>query len=264
MRILIYGGCHAEILRRLLKAHGSAQNLDVDVLINFQLIASGQPFPLADLPGYDLLIYSPIENHGRYSTRYLQDDLRTLGVPAICFPWLEWHGYAPNARKLALSPTLDWAFPDLFDKAAGFADFDLFVAHVLRDYPARAIVVENAQRSSAFIRDAEQRSSADIGVAGFIEQTHRSQRLFQTCDHPSRPLYAFVLREIAARAGLVLDHDAEMLREEPQPEVVVPILPIVAEELKLEFVADPWRDDQVMQDIRAFLHQHYVVGTGTR
>jgi hypothetical protein len=259
-RLLIYGGCHARVLADLLSAYGEAPAVQTDCLINFQLIQSGNPFPVQDIERYDLVIYSPIENKGAYNTAFLKDACRKAGVSTICFPWLEWHGYAPGAKKVALSPTLDWAYPELFSQASNFSNFDSFVESTLRNFPSREAVRQIVKLSTRHIEGAERRADADVSVSGFIQREYKAQRLFLTSDHPSKVLYSKVLNDIADRAGIELRDGARELAQEPQPELVMPVFPIVAEELELEFAADPWRDDYAMTEIRDFLRLHYVHG----
>ena len=84
--------------------------------------------------------------------------------------------------------------------------------------------------------------------------------MFLTSDHPSKLVYTHVLQGIAARAGIELTEEGRELREEPQPESVMPIFPIVAEELELEFSTDLWRDDQAMSRMRDYLYLHFTAG----
>ena len=43
-RILTYGGCHADVLARLITEHAEEPAIQMEVLINFELIRSGKPF----------------------------------------------------------------------------------------------------------------------------------------------------------------------------------------------------------------------------
>ena len=146
---MLYGGCHAQVMRDYFVNAYDPSDVEVDLVVNFELIRSGEPFPAARLAKCDALVYSPIENKGAYNTAALKDQCRGAGKLDICFPWLEWHGYNPGATKGLFKSRHQWFYPDLIALAESFDEFESFRDYVIEHYPAtRSSTVSSACRLS--------------------------------------------------------------------------------------------------------------------
>ena len=262
-KVLLYGGCHALILRDLL-LELFPDKLATTLIINFELIRRGEPFPFERLPDFDVVFYSPIENKGDYNTSNLTEACRTLGVDAICFPWLEWHGYCPGASKGNFKNRFQWHYGGLVEAASSFDSFERFVDWTIESYPDDATIDAVFARSTAMVRQAEERHDMSVRISDFIIEHHRHSRLFLISDHPSLSLYLHVLRQMLDL--LRLTGDSELARaarelEEPQWRWRTPILPRVAKRLDLRFRDTNWIDDDVVPgrrlDLRSFLLLYY-------
>ena len=244
MKIMLYGGCHAQIMRDFFVSAYDTAEIEVDLLINFELIASGRPFPFGRLDACDVLIYSPIENKGAYNTSLVEAHCRTTDTQAICFPWLEWHGYCPGAVKGPFKSRHQWYYPDLLQIAADFDEFAAFFEHVVSSYPSDDVIDRTFLLSSEKLVAAEQRHDMQVRLSDCIEENYRSSRLFLISDHPSRVVYAHVLRQIMAILKLPFREDA--LVGEPQWQCRTPIFPRVAQRLGLAFDDREWADDLLL------------------
>lgn len=262
-RVLLYGGCHALVLRDLLTTHFDDRVI-ATLIVNFELIRSGRPFPYEELRNYDVVIYSPIENKGEYNTIHLAEAGREMGIQTICFPWLEWHGYCPGARKGEFKHRFQWRYPALADAASSFRNFSDFVDWVVEEFPDDATVDANFSMSTALLRASEARYDMQVRVSDFILEHYRDTRLFLISDHPSLALYLHVLRQILELVGIA---DAGLLArlardgEEPQWRWRTPILPRVAQRLALRFSDTRWIDDDIVPgrslDLRSYLLLYY-------
>ena len=216
------------------------------VLINFQLIASGEAFPYAELSKYDAIIYSPIENKEGYNTPALRAYCESIGCQTICFPWLEWHGYCPGALKGAFRGRHQWHYARLADLAAGFATFDRFVSHVTDAFPDDDTIDGTLEASTARLRASEVRHATDIKVADYIVDNFRSSRLFLISDHAGLALYLHLIDQIVDLLGL--QTVSAWPSCEPQWQFRTPIMPRVARRLGLTFQDTQWADYQVLPD----------------
>ncbi len=262
-KVLLYGGCHALVLRDLLAAYfGDA--VEATLLVNFDLIGSGQPFPYERLSQFDVVLYSPIENKGEYNTNHLVEACRAKRVEAFCYPWLEWHGYCPGATKSTFKNRFQWHYGGLVDAAASFDSFERFLEWAIDAYPDNATIDETFRRSHAMLLAAEQKHDMPIRVADFISDHYRYDRLFLISDHPSLKIYIHVLRQILSLIGIADGGACERMarREaEPQRRWRTPIFPRVATRLDLRFSDTKWIDEDIVPersiDLRSYLLLHY-------
>lgn len=262
-KLLLYGGCHALILRDLLMEH-FAERVVVTLLVNFEIIRLGRPFPYEDLHGYDVVIYSPIENKGEYNTMHLVEACRVIGVETICYPWMEWHGYCPGAVKGEFKNRYQWRFPALIEAATGFDSFPAFADWAIEAFPDDAAIDACLAYSTALLRSAEERHAMPVRIADFVMEQHRHSRLFLISDHPSLALYLHVMRQILALLGIADGGTCERLErhgEEPQWRHRTPIFPRVATRLDLRFSDTAWFDDDIVQgrglDLRSYLRLYF-------
>ena len=93
-KVLFYGGCHANVLRAIFDRYCLYKDVKFDLIMNYLLIAAGKEFPYEELYKYDMVIYSPISNHGTYNTSNLLKACGDFGVKTLCYPWLQWNGYS--------------------------------------------------------------------------------------------------------------------------------------------------------------------------
>lgn len=241
MNLLIYGGCHAAILKALIDDLGPPDRHTVDALINFQLIASGQPFPYEDLARYDAVLFSPIENKGSYNTIHLVQACADAGVAAIGFPWLEWRGYTPTAVKGEFWGQRQWFFPDLFELRPDFAIFKAFAAFVRAEYPSNRTILSNSRYSTKMLVELENRNECPIRISSLIEERFRDRRLFITPDHPSIVVYRSVIEQAERILGTRLVTRWPEAMPEPQTEERTPMLPRVEACHDLRFTDPYWR-----------------------
>lgn len=263
MRLLIYGGCHALIIKRLIDELGPPGRHRVDLLINFQVVASGEPFPYARIRDYDAVIYSPIRNKGDHNTVFLDAACLDAGVPAIRFPWLEWHGHAPGADKDRFWGHHGWFFPGLIDLSRAFWDLGSFSRHVRAEFPSEDGIRQVFAYSTRKLIDQEQRCGCEVRISDFILSGFRERRMFLIPDHPTVVLYRHVVEAIERLVGtrLVASWPADL--PEFQPEERTPILPRVAAATGLSFSDTSWRSETQplgAMDLDAFLALHFQAG----
>lgn len=262
-KLLIYGGCHALVMRDLLSTL-FPNDVAVTLLVNFQMIQKGQPFPYDTLREFDCVFYSPIENKGDYNTTHVVAACQALGVDVFCFPWLEWHGYCPDAAKGYFKNRFQWRYVGLAAAASSFDSFDRFADWAMEAYPDDATIDATFASSIAVLRSAEERYAMPIRVSDFILDHHRHSRLFLISDHPSLMLYLHVVVQILELIGLDGAARCAQLasqQEEPQWRWRTPIFPRVAERLDLRFDDTCWVDDEVVPgcslDLRTYLLLYY-------
>lgn len=263
MKLLIYGGCHALIIKRLIDELGPVGGHQVDLLINFQVVASGEPFPYDRLGDYDAVIYSPIQNKGTYNTVHLDEACAATGVPVIRFPWLEWHGHATGADKDWFWGRHGWHFPELVEVSRRFWDLGAFSRHVRAEYPSEDGIRQVFAYSTRKLIDQEETFDCHVRVSDFILDGFRDRRMFMIPDHPTLVLYRFVVEAIERIVGTQLVASWPSDLPEPQPEERTPILPRIAAETGLTFSDTSWRSDTQpvsAMDLDAFLSLHFEAG----
>jgi hypothetical protein len=257
MKILFYGGCHAAIMRHRFKEF-VRQPIEADCLVNFQLIASGRPFPYEELARYDCVAFSPIENSGEYNTGGLIEFCRKAGIQTVSYPWLEWHGYCPAATKGDFLGHIEWFYPDLLRKRAEFRTFQDFTEFVVGQFPDDQVIDSVIEMSSAFLAASEERNNTDVRISSFIRDEFQKSRLFLISDHPSTTLYLHVMAKLAKAIGVDFDRERGNVEDDAQWqwEERTPIFPRVKERLGLQFDDPLWRSHSRIPDVTLSLEKY--------
>lgn len=242
MKIFFYGGCHAIILNERFKQFVN-EPIESDLLVNFLLIASGEPFPYSRLKDFDCVVYSPIENKGDYNTDKLTDYCASNAIKCISYPWLEWHGYCPGAVKGDFLNQTEWHYPELLKKRVEFTSFADFSEFAVKEFPDDHTIDSSMERSSAILSALEERNNTDVRISGFIRDNFQTSRLFNISDHPSNALYVHVMKEIARTLDLDFDDERAAGATDWQWQERTPIFPRVRERLGLEFGDPIWRSE---------------------
>lgn len=258
MRMLFYGGCHADILRDLFRICTAGTGHRFESIKNFELITAGKPVPYDEISKFDVVIYSPIVREGEYNTNELAAFLDAHKIGRLSYPWLEWRGYFTGVLKKNNS---GWYYPWLIGIANSFGDFDDFVRYVdnmdREDSAIAGRVEQEFAQTSQILGWQEEANATDIRVLRFIEENHKTRRLFLTPDHPALALYAFVMKEIVRHTGL--DADLSRLPSiEPQAGLVTPVLPFVRRSLGLAFCGDEFEDRRFTNSDRAVPLREYL------
>jgi len=238
MRLLVYGGCHAEVLTNVLRDYCLETDFAVSDLINYQIIGRNEPFPYDRLDDYDAVAYSPIVNQGDWNTSFLKAACEDRNIQTVCFPWLEWHGYYPTVGKRISGQSgifYDWFYTKLFDEASRWESFEQFVEAVCHGDALCEGAEARFNQTTERLVAAEQTQMVDIPVSSFIMEHYQTKRLFVTPDHPAPILYFWVAQEIAKRLGLRLDPCIAFASEDLQAVPRMPILPSVGRVLGLKF-----------------------------
>ena len=258
MRILFYGGCHAAAFRRLFERYGVGIE-KIDHLTNFRLIREGLRFPYDSLKAFDWIIFNPILNKGHYNTSHLEDYCRSNGIKFLRYPWLQWEGYYPTARRNCPEWYAGWWLEGLDRLADSSPSFDHFYAEVMEGDAFAEEAVRHIDVTTAFLRRSE--TNADVIISDYILQNFRKKRLFLAPDHATIELYKFLIKEIVSRIGCKIDQSFYYSTTEIQDVLRMPILPCIARGLKLEFVGGEFENKLVLGNrifsLTEYLELHY-------
>ena len=233
-RVLFYGGCHAQTLQRIFREYGTEPGMEYDLVVNFQIIAAGKPFPMHRIPRCRAVVMSPVLNKPGYNTDRILEACRAAGVQTVVYPWIEWHGYHPYAVKRIFMGGKHWVhrIPAAPGLQAG-EDFERALSLALSDHQQ---VQDLLQRTTQALRQNEARGGCTVPLSEFILDNHRTQRLFLTPDHAAQPLYRHLVAEVSRQIGIGIHPDYYASALEPQRGKQMPILPEVAQALKLNFM----------------------------
>ncbi|KAB2755183.1 hypothetical protein F9K98_24945 [Brucella anthropi] len=231
-KILIYGGCHARILQRLL-SRALIGKATIDVIINYEIIEEGIPFPKYRIPDYDHFIFSPIVNKEEWNTDDIVNVCRKKGVNTISYPWLQWNGYFPGVQKISVLGVQAWFYQFIIDEMQNHCDVHEFIESIIKGGVEKKNIEENIISTTNRLKQNEHDSGTDVIISDFILYNYKKKRLFLTPDHPSRFVYQELLKRIIPKLGF-FSWPTYLFRE-PQNEAWTPILPSVARSLNLSF-----------------------------
>lgn len=231
MKVLLYGGCHAGVIKELLLRYCDEIS-QCDIITNYVLIGAGMPFPYDRIHQYDAVIYSPILNKGEYNTAYLREYCLKANVLPICYPWLQWNGYHPEAKKY---PHVDWLYKFWSQPKSQLSSIESFVnldiAEEMRDYD----FLKNAIVTTDHMREQEKFASSDVKIADFVIENYKNELLFLTPDHPAAVVYRELLSQIASVAGVKILEQCFSGFEQFHPEQLLPIIPYIADRININF-----------------------------
>lgn len=247
MRILVYGGCHAGVIKEILLRFCD-EVTRCDLITNYLLIASGVPFPVEKLSEYDAVIFSPIFNKDSYNTSDLPDLCVQAGALPVCYPWLQWNGYHPEALKY---PGVDWLYRFWIQAQAQRVENESEAQaqegwpRELSDYNFAA----NLSTTTGYLLEQEHKSNSNIRMANFIMENYRKSSLFLTPDHPSDIIYKELIRQIASMLGVTIRTEFFHGSEQFHPEMKLPILDEVVERLDLTFSDSSYKCAELLGDM---------------
>ena len=254
MHILFYGGCHAVALKKIFQrfAIPSAHHF-FTALVNFQLIDAKEPFPYARMDSYDAIVFSPIYNQPGYNTAELMEFCSKRSKKSVPFPWIQWNGYFPSAAKKSGARDSGWGYNFVHQLAAQSKNYQDYVRAVENGLPISEVKSYFDKSTNRLIED-EYRGQMEIKLSEFILQNFKERRLFFTPDHPTMYVYKFLAPLIAEKIGLELDSSFASSGFEPQYGIKLPIFPIVAQQLGLNFVDSDYQHSEKLPG--NWLHMH--------
>lgn len=261
MRILVYGGCHAETLGRVFN-HYVRGDHRFDVLINFELIGSGRPFPYDSLSRYDWVVFSPVLNHGDWNTVHLERACKVAGVRTLKYPWLQWSGYWPQAKRRFWGSKNEWGLPTLARLGRELQDFEPFYDSLFEATTFEEGLPSWLDFTAESLRRHEKTGAVDLPISDWVLAHYRERALFLTPDHPTTFTYQHLVKRIAQAIGLDLDPGFYALTRELQEGVRVPVLPAMQKALHLSFCSAEWSSNQFLGplvfDLKAFARSYHA------
>lgn len=256
MKILIYGGCHATALKRILDKY-SLSEISVDTLINFRIIATKAAFPYDDLKNYDLVLFNPILNRGEYNSTRIEDHCKHHGIPYLKYPWLQWGGYWPEPKKRNWGDNSEWGLLYLKSHSTRYSqpgiqtdegDFDRYYESLFERSSFDSIMAGEVEKTTRQLVQREAEGGVDFKISSYIKDNFDKKQLFLTPDHPSTELYKYVVRTIADAISIRIDPSFYSSNIEIQEGIRTPILPGVAAALNLNFSAADWCNNEFLGD----------------
>lgn len=263
---IIAANCQGAYLKALLASSPEFnERYEIHYFVNYnhELV----PMPL--LKSCALLIYQPLGPKwgdlasGKLLARVPQD-CRTISVNYLTFP-VYWPFATADARNTQNDAYPFGQFPYgdslVTDMLAAGTPAETIIARLNeRAFMASKVVPDDIINSYiAKQRDLEERR--DQKVLDFVMANFRRMRIFETFNHPARPLCIFQADDILARLGM------EPLKPSAVPPLTYlqdnqqPIHPVVAELLGLEFECLPatryniWRKPMTFDEYtRAYVH----------
>ena len=258
MKLLIYGGCHAEALRRIFDKY-SLSELTVDTLVNFQIIAEKTPFPYKDLRNFDFILFNPILNQGEYNTSNIEDHCKRFGIPFLRYPWLQWGGYWPEPKKRNWGENREWGIFFLKEHSARYScqsdrahdesgSFERYYESLFEKKSFEHIMEREVEKTTKQLIFREAEGGVDFSISTHINENFHKKRLFLTPDHPSIELYKYLVKQIAQALNIRIDPSFYSSNIEIQEGIRTPILPGVAAALNLNFSASDWCNKEFLGD----------------
>lgn len=240
MKVLFYGGCHANIFKRAFDRYAEGE-YEFESLINHTLISSGTPFPYERLNQYGLIVFSPIRNKSAWNTAHLEEACSCLRVKCIKYPFLQWSGYWPmQQRRMWGNKHIESASHLLERLSEKYKSFDEFYEKLFDREIFREIEESWLKSSIQKIREYEAVTKVDISIADYIYNNFSNIQLFLTPTHPSTHFYSYIVSQIAQMGGIKLDPALFYTSHEFQAGVRTPIIPGIADLLGLKFKSSQW------------------------
>lgn len=257
MKVLVYGGCHASAIKKILDT-SQQKDLSVDVLVNFSVIASAKGFPYELLKGYDFVIFNPILNKGDYNTVFLEEFCKLNAIRYLKYPWLQWGGYFPVPKKRLWGDMPEWGLSYLTDlsnkvilenpnRSVDF-QFEIFYESLFKSENF-SFMESELEKTTDILIERENIGQVDFKISDFILKNYRNKQLFLTPDHGANFLYVFVIKQICDFLGIPTKISNSLLLE-VQEGIRIPILPGVKEALRLNFQSSEYYNKEICRNGR--------------
>lgn len=257
MKVLIYGGCHASALKRIFDKYAVSE-VHSDALTNFQLIASGTPFPYERLKEYDAILFNPILNRAEYNTTFVEEYCNHNGIRFYRYPWLQWGGYWPTPKRRTWGARNEWGLFYMHELANRYREqrffsveegsFDEYYESLFLTETFAPVMDAEVEATTRQLQMREREGRVDFEISGFILDNFRERQLFMTPDHPATELYKFVVEKIVDALGIRIDPSFYSSKVEVQEGIRTPIPPGVANVLGLKFGASDWGNNEFLGD----------------
>ena len=193
---------------------------------------------------------NPVFNKGEWNTSHIEDYVKRVGgVKIIKYPWLQWNGYWPDAKKIKFGKSEIWNMPSLNQLASNSSTFNEFYEKTFDQKNFHLLAEENLESTTNKLKDNERRGLVDINFADWILENYRTHRLFLTPDHPSTYLYKKLISEISKISGIKLDPQFYHTSTELQEGVRLPIIPGIEKSLGLNFSGIEWAHKEIFPTV---------------
>ena len=240
MKLIIYGGCHANHIANFIKGKiANNENINIKTIINFQLITSKKPFPWKDLEGIDGFICSPVNNKKGYNTKEILQYCVNRDIKTFVYPWLRFDGYFPFIKRVMNG----WKYNICLNKKFNYEEetpdkqriqIETFLAENL----SQCKINNHIEKCLTEIKEREKISKADFILSEFVEKNLEYKPLFFTPEHASNAVYDALANSIITKFDLPCSYVDQSFKpteknDEAQSRFRVPILKQVSEFLKI-------------------------------
>lgn len=258
MRLLIYGGCHANAIKRIL-TNFADQDLHVDVLINYKLIASKKNFPYDKLKGYDYVIFNPIQNKSDYNTIHIEKYCNLKNIRFYKYPWIQWGGYWPLPKKRFWGPRKEWSLfyvKRMIDEyihnnnIKSKKDVESFANCLFDEKNFDQIMAVEIEKTTEKLIYNEEQGGVDLNISDFIVENYKQHQLFLTPDHASTFLYKYIVKKLTSDLCISIKSSFYNELDEIQEGVRLPILPGVKDAIGLSFSQDFYYNKDLFGNIK--------------
>ena len=202
MKLIIYGGCHANHLAGFIKRLAKDE-VEIETLINFQLIQSGEAFPLERLGGTNGFICSPVNNKPGFNTKEIIEYCEKKGIMTYTYPWLRFDGYFPLIKRVMNG----WRYIFTAEKGDIFDDKCLAsqrqkINKYLQIKLTSEYIQTHIDESLNELRRREKAAKSDFKLSSYVQQCSSDKPLFFTPEHASNAVYEQIALSILHKFGL--------------------------------------------------------------
>lgn len=206
MKLIIYGGCHANHLAGFIKRLAKDE-VEIETIINFRLIQSGEPFPLERLGSAYGFICSPVNNKPGYNTKEIVEHCRQNSIRTYTYPWLRFDGYFPLIKRVMNG----WRYMLTAEKGELFDDENLTSQRQkINEYLRRKLTSEYIQshidESLDELKRREKAAKSDFKLSSYIQKSSSGKPLFFTPEHASNAVYEQIALSIINKFELDIKH----------------------------------------------------------
>lgn len=211
LNITFYGNCQCMILSNIFS--GVLRGVNVRYVSNFQLIQKRVDEPPPIFIDTDILIYQPLQNHGKLDTKYIIENIIPKTCKTISFPYVYFLGYFPDFLQVKFVdmdevkrwPDEDDQLPYQYIRVNTLIDnglIDQFDITLSDDFITKEETLDRLHFSLNKLKEKE--LSCDIKLHDFILSNFRKTRLFHSPNHPSNVIFTYLANAIMQKLCIAL------------------------------------------------------------
>lgn len=188
INIVFYGNCQCHVLSNIFNSIIDKTKYNIKDVSNYKLIKNNDILPEEVFKNADVLIYQPLNGHGKLDSDYIISNIISKNCITVSFPYLYFLGYFPDYIDLE-DEKLPYQYKginDIIEKNKNVSKGDLLdiIFNIMKGgYVSGNEIIDKFNYSINKLKEKEEK--CDLKYSQFIIDNYKDKKLFHSPNHPS-------------------------------------------------------------------------------